>query len=265
MASSTPPMAPPPAQPAAGAPAPKKGTSPLVWILAGCGGLVVIAGIIFALLTYWGYNKAKSFVGAAAKNPAIAAAKLMVAANPDLEIVSEDDEAGTITVRDRKTGQEITMNAEDIKKGRLKFKNEKGEEVTLEGSGEPGKEGFKVKTDKGTVAFGKSQAEEPPSWVPSYPGATVLGSARETTADGFTGTYTFHTSDSGAAVLSLYETELKKAGFDVERSSTGQVSGLGTINARGKGGKHTVNVVVTGLADVTQVVVQYASREGKED
>ena len=37
MASSTP-MAPPPAQPVPGAPAPKKGSNALVWILAGCGG-----------------------------------------------------------------------------------------------------------------------------------------------------------------------------------------------------------------------------------
>jgi len=50
MASSTPPMAPPPAQPAAGAPAPKKGTSPLVWILAGCGGLIVIAMLVVGLV-----------------------------------------------------------------------------------------------------------------------------------------------------------------------------------------------------------------------
>jgi hypothetical protein len=92
-----------------------------------------------------------------------------------------------------------------------------------------------------------------------------LGSSRETTDEGFTGTYTFHTSDSGAAVLSHYESELKKAGFDVERTSTGQVSGLGTINARGSDGKQTVNVVVTGLADMTQVVVQYTSREGEKD
>jgi hypothetical protein len=60
------------------------------------------------------------------------------------------------------------MNAEDIKKGRLKFKNEKGEEVTFEGSAESGKEGFTIKTDKGTMAIGKSQAEAPPSWVPSF-------------------------------------------------------------------------------------------------
>ena len=260
MASSTPPMAPPPATPA-----PKKGTSPLVWILAGCGGLIVIAGIVFAVLTYWGYNKAKSYVETAKKNPALAAAKIAVAVNPDLEIVTEDDEASTLTIRNKKTGEEITMNAEDIKEGRLKFKNEKGEEVTFEGSGETGKEGFRIKTDKGTMAFGNVAGEAPPSWVPSYPGAKVMASSREKTDEGFTGTYSFQTADSADAVLAYYEKELRNAGFDVERTSTGEMSGLGTINARGGEGKHTVNVVVTRLADTTQVVVQYASGEGEKE
>jgi len=257
MASSTPPMAPPPATPA-----PKKGTSPLVWILAGCGGLIVIAGIVFAVLTYWGYNKAKSYVETAKKNPALAAAKIAVAVNPDLEIVTEDDEAGTLTIRNKKTGEEITMNAEDIKEGRLKFKNEKGEEVTFEGSGETGKEGFRIKTDKGTMAFGNVAGEAPPSWVPSYPGAKVMASSREKTDEGFTGTYSFQTADSADAVLAYYEKELRNAGFDVERTSTGEMSGLGTINARGGEGKHTVNVVVTSVADMTQVMVHYATTDG---
>jgi len=257
MASSTPPIAPPPATPA-----PKKGTSPLVWILAGCGGLIVIAGIVFAVLTYWGYNKAKSYVETAKKNPALAAAKIAVAVNPDLEIVTEDDEAGTLTIRNKKTGEEITMNAEDIKEGRLKFKNEKGEEVTFEGSGETGKEGFRIKTDKGTMAFGNVAGEAPPSWVPSYPGAKVMASSREKTDEGFTGTYSFQTADSADAVLAYYEKELRNAGFDVERTSTGEMSGLGTINARGGEGKHTVNVVVTSVADMTQVMVHYATTDG---
>jgi hypothetical protein len=66
-------------------------------------------------------------------------------------------------------------------------------------------------------------------------------------------------------VLSHYESELKAAGFDVERTSTGQVSGLGTINARSSDGKHTVNVVITGVEEMTQVMVQYAAREGDKD
>jgi uncharacterized protein YneF (UPF0154 family) len=265
MASSTPPMAPPPVQPAPGAQAPKKGTSPLVWILAGCGGLIVIAILVLLVGGYFVAHKVKGYADIAKKNPAMAAAKLMVSVNPDLEIVSEDDDKGTITVRDKKTGEEITMNAEDIKEGRLKFKNKKGEEVTFEGSGEKGKEGFKIKTDKGSMTFGSGPGEAPPPWVPTYPGGKAVASSRENTEQGFTGTYSFQTSDSGEAVLAFFEKDLKKAGFNVTRTSTGQMSGLGTINARAKDGKQTVNVVVTQIADATQVMVQYASEEGAKE
>ncbi len=181
MATNTPqppaPVAPPPAQPAAPAPQ-KKGTSPLVWILGGCGGLLVLAAIAFAVVAYWGVHKIKGYAESAKKNPAVFAAKLAVAANPDLEVVSSDDESGTVTIRNKKTGEEITMNAADIKNGRLKFKNEKGEEVTFEGSGEKGKEGFRIKSNKGSMAFGGVEAEKMPPWVPTYPGAKVMASTK---------------------------------------------------------------------------------------
>jgi hypothetical protein len=259
MASSTPPMAPPPAQPVAGAPAPKKGTSPLVWILAGCGGLIVIVGIIFAVLAYWGVHKVKGYAETARKNPAVAAAKLAVAFNPDLEIVSEDDKAGTLTIRNKKTGEEITMNAEDIKQGRLRFKNEKGEEVTFEGSGKEGKEGFKVKTGKGTMTFGNAEGEPPPTWVPTYPGAKIMASSRGTTGEGLTGTYAFQTSDSTEVVLGHYEKELKRARFEVERTAMGA---MGNLSAKGDGGKRTVNITVIPLDKLTQVTVAYEATGG---
>jgi len=95
---------------------------------------MVVAGIIVAVVFYWGAHKLRGYAEAAKKNPATAVAKMMVMANPDLEIVSEDDDKGELTIRNKKTGEELTMNAQDIKQGRLKFKNEKGEEVTSRGA-----------------------------------------------------------------------------------------------------------------------------------
>ncbi len=262
MASSTPPMAPPPAQPVPGAPAPKKGTSALVWILAGCGGLVVIMGLIFAGVTYWGYHKVKGYAEIAKKNPALAAAKLMVAANPNVEIVSEDDDAGTITIRDKKTGEEITMNAEDIKNGRLKFSNKKGEEVTFEGSGKPGKEGFKIESKKGSMTFGTAEGEAPPSWVPVYPGAKTIATSREKTEDGFVGTFSFQTGDPVDAVTAHYTKELKAKGFEVNRVA---MAGMGNLTAKGEGGKRTVNVTVMRVNDTTQVTVEFGATGGESE
>src|SRR5271157_677458 len=129
MASTTPqpPVAQPPVAPPSQAPV-KKSTSPLVWVLAGCGGLIVICAVVIMVGGYFVAHRAKGFLNVAQKNPAMAIAKLAVAANPDVEIVLEDDDRGIITIRNKKTGEELTMNAEDIKAGKLKFKNEKGEE-----------------------------------------------------------------------------------------------------------------------------------------
>lgn len=262
MASNTPqppaPVAPPPAQPAAPAPQ-KKGISPLVWILGGCGGVLVLAAIVFAVMGYFVVHKVKGYAESAKKNPAVFAAKLAVAANPDLEVVSSDDEDGTVTIRNKKTGEEITMNAADIKNGRLKFKNEKGEEVTFEGSGEKGKEGLRIKSSKGTMAFGDVEAVKMPAWVPLYAGAKVMASTRQKTEDGFTGTYSFQTPDAAPAVLARYESELSGAGFAIERQSVGAV---GSLHAKGDGGARTVAVTAIPIGDLTQVTVEYGATGG---
>ncbi len=255
------PAAPPPAQPAAPAPQ-KKGTSPLVWILGGCGGVLVLAAIAFAVVTYWGVHKLKGYAESAKKNPAVFAAKLAVAANPDLEVVSSDDEDGTVTIRNKKTGEQITMNAADIKNGRLKFKDEKGEEVTFEGSGEKGKEGLRIKSSKGTMAFGDVDAVKMPAWVPGYAGAKVMASTRQKTEDGFTGTYSFQTPDAAATVVARYEGELAGAGFAVEKTGAGPVESL---HAKADGGKRTVAVTAIPIGTTTQVTVEYGATGGASD
>jgi hypothetical protein len=249
----------PPSAPVAQPTVAQKKTSPLVWVLAGCGGLIVISAVLFAVGGYWGVHKLKGYAESAKKNPAVFAAKLAVAANPDLEVVSSDDESGTVTIRNKKTGEEITMNAADIKNGRLKFKNEKGEEVTFEGSGEKGKEGLRVKSNKGTMTFGDVEAEKMPAWVPAYPGAKVMASTRQKTEDGFTGTYSFQTPDAAAAVLARYESELSGAGFAIERQSVGAV---GSLQAKADGGKRTVAVTAVAIGNLTQVTVEYGATGG---
>jgi hypothetical protein len=212
--------------------------------------------------TYWGVHKLKGFAESAKKNPAVFAAKLAVAANPDLEVVSSDDESGTVTIRNKKTGEEITMNAADIKNGRLKFKNEKGEEVTFEGSGEKGKEGLRIKSDKGSMAFGDVEAVKMPAWVPAYPGAKVMASTTQKTEDGFTGTYSFQTPDAVAAVLARYDGELSGAGFAVERQSAGTV---GSLRAKADGGARTVTVTAIPLGGTTHVTVEYGATGGAKE
>jgi len=265
MASTTPqpPVAPPPAAPAAPQAPVKKSSSPLIWVLAGCGGLILLGAVVLMVGGYFVAHKAKGFLNVAQKNPAMAVAKLAVAANPDLEIVSEDDDRGVITIRNRKTGEELTMNAEDIKAGKLKFKNEKGEEVTFEGHGEGDKGQFSIKSNKGEMSFGSGKAEPLPSWVPSYPGSTPTTSLSKSGAEGLYGSYSFRTSDDGGKVLDFYETDLKGSGFTVERTNVS--AAIGNLAAKRDGGKREVNVTVAPGAGATTVTVQYATSGGVRD
>ncbi|MBI4915188.1 MAG: hypothetical protein HY825_05015 [Acidobacteria bacterium] len=259
MSTVTPPPPPSQAAPIPG-PAPKKKTSPLVWILVGCGGIVLIGLLVLALGTYFVGKKISNFAKDAERNPAVAAAKVMALVNPDIEIVSSDDEAGTVTLRNTKTGEEITMNAEDIKQGRLKFKNEKGEEVTFEAQGEGGKDGLSVKSDKGEMHFGSGDAASIPAWLPSYPGSTPDGTYSARTPDGDTGGYSFETNDGADEVASFFRRELEDAGFSID-SSGKQSAGSTTIaNLTASSGGKKVTIAVTHEGGSTRVVIGYESK-----
>jgi hypothetical protein len=257
---------PPSAPPQTPAPPGKKGSNALVWILGGCGGILVLGAVVVAIFFSWVGPKMKGFAESSKRNPALMAAKIMVAVNPDLEIVAEDDTAGTLTVRNKKTGEQVTMNAEDIKKGRLKFTNQKGEEVTFEGSGDAGKEGFSVKSKDGTMTFGKASAQAMPSWVPSYPGAKPMASVSKTSVEGIYGSYSFQTKDSAAKILDYFDRELNGDGFSVEKTKLeGGAMVVSSLHAKRDDGKRVVNITVIPVAGASQVTVQYTTSGGVRD
>lgn len=250
---------PPPTPPAA----PSKKTSPWVWLGLGCAAIIVVGLVAVAVLTFWVGHKVKSYSDLAQKNPAMAAAKLAVAANPDAEVVSEDDSAGTITVRNKKTGETITMDTSDIKNGRLRFKNEKGEETTFEGKGAGGKGSFKVKSNRGEMTFGAGSEASVPDWVPSYPGATAAGTYSSKSDEGIAGGYSFQTADSPDEVMAYFESRLKGDGYDVNRSNfehNGKTSG-GIVQGTANGGARTVQMTVSATdGGGTSVAVVYSEK-----
>jgi hypothetical protein len=222
---------------------PKK-TSPWVWILGGCGVLVVL--IVLALVAT-GLFVAKKVKDAGfdpdllKKNPAVAVTKMLAAANPDIEVLNVDEDRGIITVRDKKTGKSMTMNFEDVKKGKIVMKGEDGEEVTLQGS--EGAGGLlSMKSKEGNFNIGGKW--NPPSWVPTYPGATVGATSSGKDAEGTNGAGYFETKDSLEQVLDYYERELKGAGLQVTRNvfSPDGKNTMGSLVGTDEGNKRYVNV-----------------------
>jgi hypothetical protein len=207
------PIAPTPVSPAPG-PALKK-TSPLVWVLAGCGGLLVIGVIVALALGFFVSRKAAEF----GKNPGFAAAKMMASMNPNVDVVKADENTGKITLRDKKTGKTVTLDFQEIQKGHIAFEGDNGERVDIRGEGQGGSGSMTVEGPEGTMRFGQGSLANVPSWVPKYPGAQAVGTLAAQGRGEQGGTFQLKCSDPPEQVAAFYERELKGAGMKIEKHS----------------------------------------------
>jgi hypothetical protein len=210
-----------------GAPQKSGGGKTVLYVLGGCVGLILIGVILFFAASYFIYNKAKRVAKDSGfdselmqKNPTLAAAKMVTAMNPDLEVVSADDQKGTLTIRNKKTGETITINAQDASKGKIKFKKDGKDAGSIEFNGNNGQGSVQVKTDEGTTKFGSGSSGTAPSWIPNYAGAEPQWDFSAESKDGYAGTFHFITRDSMDRIATFYEEAFKSAGLTVTTAST---------------------------------------------
>ncbi|HEY0514653.1 MAG TPA: hypothetical protein VGH73_22320 [Thermoanaerobaculia bacterium] len=235
--------------------------SPLAWIGIGCGVIIVLCVIAFGVMGML----AKRAVDKFSKNPGMTTAELMVRANPDLELVSKDEDNNTITVKDKKTGEVSTFGVD--KNGKFNIKSAKGSATFDASSGN----GISVKStdEKGQVSTfnaGASGPKDLPSWLPTYPGATVQGTMDTTSNDGRSAAFTVSTKDDSTKVLDYYEAQLKSAGLKTEKStvntsSNGVTQTGGTVTGKSDDGKREANVIVSTNADGTQAIVTFTEKK----
>jgi hypothetical protein len=239
----------------------KKGMSPLAWVGIGCAVIIVLGVIAMGAVGYFVKKQVNKFE----KNPGMAAAELIVRANPDLELVSADEKTSTLTVKNKKTGEVVTFNAEDIKNGKLSVKTDKGS-ATFDASG--GKDGATVKVtdEKGqehVSTFGGGGPKNLPSWVPVYPGSTSQGTYDTSGPQGHTAAFSVTTKDSVDKVADWYESQLKASGFKVEKNTfatNGTTSG-GAVTGKSDDEKRTVAVILSVAGDQTQAAVTFEEKK----
>ena len=238
-----PPVAPPPYQPPI-----KKKTSPWLWVLFGCLGLILIIGIGIAAVAGWGYYRLKN-------HPGETMAKLILAGNPDAELVSVDEARGILRVRDKKTGKVVTMNFDDVKKGKFSFEGEGGEKFSVEGQGDNAQ--IKVQTGEGTATINAGGAVKLPDWFPSYPGVTPQSNFSLSDASSNSAGFQFATTDSAARVLEFYESGLKNSGLKVSTMRQGEG---GIITAQDDDQQREAMVTVTTSGSGANVNATFKSK-----
>ncbi|NWG00599.1 MAG: hypothetical protein HXY19_06615 [Thermoanaerobaculaceae bacterium] len=242
------PPPPPPTVPPSNPPSPPTGkrVSPLLWVLVGCGVLLVLVAVALLVGGVLIARKAKSVLGEVRDNPAMVVAKAVVAANPEVELVSADDDAGTITVRNKKTGELLTVDLEEAKRGKFTFTTGEGKrlQVTAQG-GEGGT--VRIESEEGEMTFGEGAQADIPEFLPVYPGMRLENIASARLASGATGgSWRFTASASPQAILDFYRREMEGKGFQVTVTSSQrgrEVSG-GLLHATADGGAQVLTLMV---------------------
>ena len=253
----------------------KKGLSPLVWMAIGCGGLALIGVVVSVLLGVFVFQRGRDMVedatgsGSVAEfledlqdNPARTAAETMIRVNPELDLVASNDGAGTITFRNTRTGEEATLNYEDIAEGRFSMTTSEGE-VSIDASGQAGG-GVTLSGPDGETRFGASaDLSVVPDWVPVYPGAADTRSMMHAvTADGVMGALTSTTSDDLQTVVAHFRQVFEDEGYQIgsESVTTTGDRALGAITGERADEGQSINVVIVENAGESQVTVNYNQR-----
>ncbi len=248
---------PPPGAP----PPPKRSMGPLAWIGIGCAVIIVICIIVMGAGAYLFKTKV---VDPLQKNPGMVVARGIIAANPDLELVSADDQNQRLTIHNKKTNETMTMSLDDVKNGRLKFSSDgKGA-----GSIDIGQQGISVKTqdEKGQVSTfvaGAGAPKDLPAWLPTYPGATVQGGFSSKSGDATVQTFGLNTTDSPDKVIAFYQDQLKNNGLTVLLPTTTAIGGQTTIaslTADSPDKKRHVQIVVQAANGKTQASINYEEK-----
>lgn len=243
--SDVPPAAPTPAP--APVPAPAKKSNTLVIVLC------VVFGLLFLILAscvgtciYVG-KKAKAYAKETEKNPAISQIAMVAAFTPGIEVVSKDLEAGTIVIKNKKTGETVKFDSKDFsqekmaamveklakgKSGNVSLSSE-ATSVTAESASAPVEPAAKQPETSvenvPSAAQSSAQASTLKSFGPDFPiytgGNVVTSEASHNTFAGVsTSQHVFRTNDAPDTVASFYEKKLTDEGYAVLASENGSDS-----------------------------------------
>lgn len=259
----TPPPPPPPSSSATPPPPPngqpaKSGSKVLVIILCIVLGFFVLVGGCVAACVYYAAKKTKEYSAASEKNPQLAAVTLIATMTPDIQIVSKDENAGTITLRNKKTGEVTTIDTsqyttKNIGKAVEQFSKglavptptpesdsssstttaqaEREEAIENREGDEPAE---KISVAQ-SAALNNTLKKFPPA-VTAYPGGTTVEATLNSFGGVTAGSYGFTTKDSTEKVVNYYEEKLKSAGYTIATKSSdtnqyGQVTQLVAVHS----------------------------------
>lgn len=216
----------------------KKRIPALGWVGIGCGGLLIVAIVAVSLLVGWCKRTIGDF-SEFQKNPEKAAAEMVVRLSPDLDMVSQDEAAGEMTVR-TKDGREMTLSYRDIAEGKFRVTG----------------------ADGSTMEIGSADLSKLPAWVPRVAHLESVTSSFHTETDGKAGGSYSATTPLGAdAAEEAFKEAVSSLGFTTSNRSAHNVNGSETRALAYEGKGRRVQILITSSsAEPTLVNVAYEER-----
>lgn len=197
----------------------KKGLPAIAWVGIGCGGLLLIGIIVGAILFGIFAGKIKEF----AANPEKAGAEMMVSMNPELEMVSQDEGKGEMTIR-TKDGDEVTLSYKDISEGRITVKDKDGNETRI----------------------GSADLSQVPAWVPRAPDLSDAVSTFHSEGGGkATGQFSGKSSQSIEQLRTFLEGEALSLGMNTSSNSSMNANGTTVVTLDFSGDGKSLTFIIT--------------------
>ncbi len=234
----------------------EKGLSPIAWVAIGCSSVLLVGVFIAFVAGAFVLNKVRQLSSDMTAAPVVTTAKLIAAANPEIELIEADEKSRVVVFRNTRTGEEFTFDFEDIEDGAVHFSSE-SESLSIEL--EPGKDDggtLTITTDEGRILIGAgATADEVPQWVPVYPGTRPQQTISSDYYAGHWGAYTFSVCDDLQEVVDFYITEIEKLGLEITSRTTTPKSALLTAQTSDE----SLMMTVTASVDngEVQVLIQY--------
>ncbi|MGB3976941.1 MAG: hypothetical protein WBM02_11630 [bacterium] len=198
----------------------KKGLGPLAWVGIGCGIIVLIIIIVTVAGGLFIAGKVKDTADDFKKNPELAAARLIVKTNPDLEEVAYDEKKGTITFRNKDTDETITASFADIKDGKFSIQGKGGESVVFESSEEDEGHSMKITTGEGSyeIAAGDT-GRKAPDWIPLPDNPALEDYYSMKSDNNESGSFSFNSERSMKEIVEFYKQAFEANGYQTSTYS----------------------------------------------
>jgi len=234
---------------------PAKKSNVLMWVLIGIGGFVVFCVLAAGVGSYFLYRTVKNAgfdTELMRTNPGLALTKLATTLHPDFDVVTTNERAGTITMREKSTGKVMTMKWDPANSSLVMLADD-GQEVKITANGTGDNSEVKISGSSGEMKFSAKGSGTGPSWVPVYPGSTPAGIASVEVADAYQSTSTFKTKDPPSKVIPYFQAELFTKGFMVNRVVVNGEGGL--LTAQDDAKKRTMTLIASSAEGETEVSI----------